>query len=156
MGKSLTRFTTRLLRLFGGNRVPFANNVIPGSMISPVAKALFASSLYPQAVNGNLQNNAVNVSNSAFNVDQGDFKIDFKASQKDNISYRFTRAYQNNPSNNSQELLSNWHSTTPIYNTVGDWSRTIGNNLVNDARFGWSHVTLNSGNRLGIQRRAVR
>ncbi len=36
-------------------------------------------------------------------------------------------------------------STTPIYNTVGDWTRTIGNNLVNDARFGWSHVTVNSG-----------
>ena len=42
--------------------------------------------------------------------------------------------------------MSNGYSTTPIYNTVGDWSRTIGNNLVNDARFGWSHITLNSGN----------
>ena len=77
---------------------------------------------------------------------QGDLKIDFKATQKDNISYRFTRAYQNNPSINSQALLSNGYSTTPIYNTVGDWSRTIGNNLVNDARVGWSHITLNSGN----------
>src|ERR1700733_4050389 len=127
-------------------RLPFKNNVIPAAMISPVASALFASSLYPQVVNGNLQNNAVNVTNSAFKVDQGDLKIDFKATQKDNISYRFTRAYQNNPSNNSQELLSNGIATTPIYNTVGDWSRTIGNNLVNDARFGWSHITLNSGN----------
>ena len=126
-------------------RLPFKNNVIPAAMISPVASALFASSLYPQVVNGNLQNNAVNVSNSAFNVDQGDLKIDFKATQKDSFSYRFTRAYQNNPSNNSQELLSNSIATTPIYNTVGDWSRTIGNNLVNDARFGWSHVTVNNG-----------
>ena len=115
-------------------------------MISPVASALFASSLYPSPVNGNLQQNAVNVITSAQNVDQGDLKIDFKATQKDNISYRFTRAYQNNPSNNSQALLSNSYSSTPIYNTVGDWSRMIGNNLVNDARFGWSHVTLNSGN----------
>jgi len=115
-------------------------------MISPVATALFASALYPQSINGNLQSNAVNTSTSAFNVEQGDLKIDFKATQKDNISYRFTRAYQNNPSSNSQELLSNAYSTTPIYNTVGDWSRAIGNNLVNDARFGWSHITLNSGN----------
>src|SRR6202034_1315592 len=88
----------------------------------------------------------VNISNSAFNEAQGDLKIDFRATQKDNISYRFTRAYQNNPSNNSQELLSNAYATTPIYNTVGDWTRTIGNNLVNDARVGWSHITLNSGN----------
>src|ERR1035437_863021 len=127
-------------------RNPFPFNKIPTVMISPVATALFASALYPQSINGNLQSNAVNTSTSAFNVEQGDLKIDFKATQKDNISYRFTRAYQNNPSSNSQELLSNAYSTTPIYNTVGDWSRTIGNNLVNDARFGWSHVTLNTGN----------
>jgi hypothetical protein len=127
------------------SRLPFARNVIPTAMISPVASALFASSLYPQLVNSNLQNNAENIVTSAQNVDQGDLKIDFKATQKDNISYRFTRAYQNNPSNNSQELLSNGLSTTPIYNTVGDWTRMIGNNLVNDARFGWSHVTVNNG-----------
>ena len=127
-------------------RLPFLNNQIPAAMISPVATALFGSSLYPTPVTGALQSNAVNVVTSAFNVDQGDLKVDFKATQKDNISYRFTRAYQNNPSTNSQVLLSNGYSTTPIYNTVGDWSRTIGNNLVNDARVGWSHVTLNSGN----------
>jgi outer membrane receptor protein involved in Fe transport len=127
-------------------RQPFLNNIIPAAMISPVASALFASSLYPKPVNGSLQNNAVNTTNSAFNEEQGDLKIDFKASQKDNISYRFTRAYQENPSFNSQVLLSNGYSTTPIYNTVGDWSRTIGSNLVNDVRIGWSHVTLNSGN----------
>jgi len=129
-----------------GTRNPFPNNKIPAVMLSPVATALFGSSLYPSAVNNGLQNNAVNVVTSAQNEVQGDLKIDFKATQKDNISYRFTRAYQNNPSSNSQVLLSDGYSTTPIYNTVGDWSRTIGNNLVNDARFGWSHVTLNSGN----------
>jgi outer membrane receptor protein involved in Fe transport len=127
-------------------RLPFSNNMIPVAMLSPVANALFGSSLYPTAINAQLQNNALNTSNSAANEVQGDLKIDFRATQKDNISYRFTRAYQNNPSNNSQELLSNGYATTPIYNTVGDWTRTIGNNLVNDARFGWSHITLNSGN----------
>ena len=127
-------------------RQPFPNNVIPSVMISPVAAALFASNLYPSPVNSALQNNAVNTSNSAFNEVQGDLKIDFKASQKDNITYRFTRAYQDNPSFNSQVLLSNGYATTPIYNTVGDWSRTIGSNMVNDARIGWSHITLNSGN----------
>jgi hypothetical protein len=126
-------------------RQPFPNNQIPIAMISPVATALFGSTLYPTASNA-LQSNAVNVKASAFNVDQGDLKVDFRATQKDNISYRFTRAYQNNPSTNSQVLLSNSYSTTPIYNTVGDWTRTISNTLVNDARVGWSHVTLNSGN----------
>jgi len=126
-------------------RQPFPNNVIPAVMISPVASALFKSSLYPSPINTDIQSNALNVSNSAQNVAQGDLKIDFKASQKDNISYRFTRAYQDNPSFNSQALLGNGTSTTPIYNTVGDWTRTIGNNVVNDARVGWSHIVLNSG-----------
>jgi outer membrane receptor protein involved in Fe transport len=132
--------------LAAGTRNPFPFNQIPAVMISPVATALFGSSLYPAAINGNLQNNAVNTIASAQNVDQGDLKVDFKATQKDNVTYRFTRAYQNNPSTNSQVLLSNGYSTTPIYNTVGDWTRTISNSLVNDARIGWSHITLNSGN----------
>jgi hypothetical protein len=127
-------------------RQPFPNNKIPAAMISPVAAALFNSSLYPAPINTLLQNNAVNTSNSAFNEDQGDLKIDFKATQKDNISYRFTRAYQDNPSFNSQALFSDGTSTTPIYNTVGDWTHLFGNNLVNDARVGWSHIVLDSGN----------
>jgi hypothetical protein len=129
-------------------RQPFMNNQIPTAMFSPVANALFNSSLYP-AGSSALQSNAVNVVTSAQNEVQGDLKVDFKATDKDSISYRFTRAYQNNPSNNSQLLLSNGFSTTPIYNTVGDWTRTITSTLVNDARFGWSHITLNSGNGWG-------
>lgn len=130
-------------------RSPFPYNKIPAAMISPVASALFSNSLYPAAsggINNGLQNNATNTSNSAENVDQGDLKIDYKLSSKDNISYRFTRAYQNNPSTNSFVLLSNGYATTPIYNTVGDWTRTLTSNTLNDFRFGWSHITLNSGN----------
>jgi len=127
-------------------RSPFPFNQIPAAMISPVAAALFASPLYPTPINTSLQQNAVNTSASAFNVNQGDIKVDYRATDKDNISGRFTRAYQNNPSSNSQLLLSDSYATSPIFNTVGDWTRTIGSNLVNDFRMGWSHITLNSGN----------
>jgi hypothetical protein len=126
-------------------RQPFPKNVIPAAMLSPVAKALFASSLYLPPTSTNLQSNLTYITNSMQNVDQGDIKVDYKASNKDNISGRFTRAFQNNPSANSYALVGDGFSTTPIYNTVGDWSRVIGANLVNDARFGWSHITLNSG-----------
>ncbi len=126
-------------------RNPFPFNVIPAAMISPVAANLFASNLYPSVVNNGLQQNAVNTNAQALKVDQGDIKIDFRATDKDSIYYRFTRAYQNNPGTNSQVLLGNSYSSTPIYNTVGDWSRTLSNNLVNDLRIGWSHVTFGSG-----------
>jgi hypothetical protein len=131
-----------------GARQPFLNNVIPVAMISPVASALFSSALYPTASGPatQLQQNAVNTVNSAENVDQGDIKVDYKATSKDSISGRFTRAYQNNPSTNSVVLLSNSYGTTPIYNTVGDWTRAISDTLVNDARIGWSHVTISTGN----------
>jgi hypothetical protein len=126
-------------------RQPFLNNQIPAAMISPVASALFASNLYPTPIGSGIQDNAVNTTASAFNVNQGDLKVDYKATQKDNISYRFTREYQENPSTNSLLLLSNSYSTTPIYNTVGDWTRAVTSNLVNDVRIGWSHVTVNTG-----------
>jgi len=127
------------------NRSPFPFNIIPAAMISPVASNLFASPLYPAAIGTGVQQNAINTKASALKVDQGDLKLDYKATDKDNISYRFTRAYQNNPGTNSQVLLSNSYSTTPIYNTVGDWTRTFTNNLVNDFRIGWSHITFGSG-----------
>ena len=126
-------------------RVPFVNNQIPYSMISPVAKALFASSLYPKTVNNGLTANAVNLFAQAFNTDQGDIKVDYRASDRDQISGRFTRAYQNDPSSNSQLLFGNTFATAPIWSTVGDWTRSISNTLVNDMRFGWNHVVLNTG-----------
>jgi hypothetical protein len=123
----------------------FPYNKIPMPMLSPVAQALFGSSLYPAALGTGLKQNADYTSASAQNVDQGDIKVDYKPDDKDVISGRFTRAYQNNPATNSYALVGDSFSTTPIFNTVGDWTRAIGANLFNDVRFGWNHVTLNNG-----------
>ena len=125
-------------------RTPFPNNIIPASMISPVAKALFASPLYPKTINGNLTNNALQEISNQYNSDQGDVKIDYNLSSKDRLSGRFTRAYQNDPQTNSQPLLANGLATAPIWSTVGDWTHSF-TNVVNDARFGWNHVILNTG-----------
>jgi hypothetical protein len=126
-------------------RTPFAGDIIPSSMISPVAAALFASPLYPKAINSNLTDNAIQLKGNQYNSDQGDFKIDYKASSKDMISGRFTRAFQSDPATNSQLLLANGLNTAPIWSFVGDWTRSISNNLVNDARVGWNHVVVNTG-----------
>lgn len=126
-------------------RQAFPNNQIPMAMISPVAQALFNSSLYPQAIGSGLQQNAVDTNSQSFNFDQGDLKVDYKPNDKDTISGRFTRAYQTNPSDYTYALHGNSLSTVPIYNLVGDWTRMISTNLVNDLRFGWSHVTVDNG-----------
>jgi hypothetical protein len=126
-------------------RQVFPGNIIPASMISPVAAALFASPLYPKTINNNLTNNALQEVSTAFNSDQGDARVDYRISDKDQISGRFTRAMQVDPSTNSQLLFGNGQVTAPIWSAVGDWTRVISTTLVNDARFGWNHITLNSG-----------
>jgi hypothetical protein len=123
----------------------FPFNKIPTAMESPVAQALFNSSLYSQPNGTGLQQNAVNYNANQLNVDQGDIRVDYKPTEKDSISYRYTQSFQNNPSSNTNLLSGNGFSTTPIKNTVGDWTRLINSNLVNDLRFGWSHVTVNNG-----------
>src|SRR5438094_10479257 len=65
---------------FAPVRQPFPFNKIPTQMISPVALALFASSLYPTTINNNLQQNALNTSTSAFDANQGDIKVDYQIS----------------------------------------------------------------------------
>jgi hypothetical protein len=126
-------------------RQPFVNNQIPISMISPVAAALFASPLYPKTINSQLTNNAINLASTAYNSDQGDIEVDYRIDDKDQLSGRFTRAFQNDPSTNSDALDANGYTTAPIWNVVGDWTRSISANLVNDMRFGWSHIILNTG-----------
>jgi hypothetical protein len=126
-------------------RTPFPNNQIPVAMMSPVAAALFASPLYPTAINNSLTNNALQEKSTALNADQGDVKIDYKISDKHQLSGRFTRALQLDPSTNSQLLLGNGTVESPIWSTVGDWTWSISPNLVNDLRFGWNHVVNDTG-----------
>ncbi len=114
-------------------------------MISPVAAALFASPLYPKTINDQLTSNAINLNSTAYNSDQGDIKVDYRISDRDQVSGRFTRALQTDPSTNSQPLDGNGLATAPIWSTVGDWTRSISNSVVNDMRFGWNHITLNTG-----------
>jgi hypothetical protein len=126
-------------------RPAFLNNIIPSNLISPVATALFSSSLYPTTINNNLTNNAYQYTGSQFNSDQGDIRVDYRISDSDQVSGRFTRALQTDPSNNSQPLFGNGLVTAPIWSTVGDWTHTINPATVNDMRFGWNHIVLNTG-----------
>ena len=114
-------------------------------MINPVAAALFASSLYPKTINGALQNNALQSIGNQYNADQGDIKVDYRITDKDMVSGRFTRALQTDPQTNSQPLFGNSLATAPIWSTVGDYTRSISTSLVNDLRFGWNHIILNTG-----------
>ena len=129
-----------------GQRAAFNNDVIPSSMIDPVASKLFASGLYPQPVNGNLQFNAYNTTYSFLNNDQGDARIDYKVSEKDSIFGRYSQGYQNNPSFNTVLLLGQTFNTSPFHAAVIDWTHSISSSVVSDARIGFDRIILNFGN----------
>jgi Carboxypeptidase regulatory-like domain len=135
--------TTQLKNPLTG--VAYVNNQIPTSQENSVAAALFASKYYPTAVNSNLVNNAVNDVNQAYNTDQGDAKLDWNITQKDRLSARYSQAYQNDPTSNSQLILGNSYVHIPIQNAVGTWTHTFSPNILNEARFGASWMTLSTG-----------
>jgi hypothetical protein len=124
---------------------PYVGNQIPVSQINPVAAALFASKYYPTPINSSQTDNAVNLKNNAVNTDQGDAKIDWTITQRDRLSARYSQAYQNDPTINSQLILGNTFVHIPMSNAVGTWTHTFGPNILNEARFGASWITYSSG-----------
>jgi Carboxypeptidase regulatory-like domain len=125
--------------------VPYVGNQIPIGQINPVAAALFASKFYPTPINNNPTNNATYQQTQAFNTDQGDAKIDWNITQKDRLSARYSQAYQNDPLNNSLLILGNTFTHVPLHNAVGTWTHTLSPNILNEARFGASWITILSG-----------
>ncbi len=125
--------------------VPYAGNQIPMTQINPVAAALFASKYYPTPINSNPINNAVNLTNEAIDTDQGDAKIDWNVTERDRLSARYSQAYQNDPTTNSQLIQGNSYVHIPMSNAVGTWTHTFSPNILNEARFGASWITYSSG-----------
>lgn len=138
-----SQITTQLTNPTTG--APYPNNQIPLSQENIVAANLFASKYYPTPINNQTTNNAINTVTQAYNADQGDVKVDYTISQNDRFEGRYSQAYQNDPSSNSLLILGNGFVEAPIHNVVGTWTHTFGPTILNEARFGTSWVTLNSG-----------
>jgi Carboxypeptidase regulatory-like domain len=135
--------TTQLKNPITG--APYVGNQIPLAQENAVAAALFASKYYPTPINGGQTNNAVNQVTQAYNTQQGDIKVDYNITQKDRFSGRYSQAYQNDPLSNSLLILGNNFTHAPIHNVVGTWTHTISPNLLNEARFGTSWITIVTG-----------
>ncbi len=123
----------------------FPNNQIPISMIDPVAQKLFASGFYPAPANGNLTNNFTTSNGTQTNQDQGDIKVDYNHGTNDRLYVRYSRLYANDPTTNNFPLSDNQYTIDNAHNGVINWTHTIGNNIVNEARFGVNYVLVNNG-----------
>jgi hypothetical protein len=126
-------------------RSPFAGNLIPTNLLSPVASKIVNSQYYPQPTSGGLINNYLYSTHSAINGDQGDAKVDWNISDKDRMFARYSQSFIDNPSTNNLPLQYNSFNNYPAHNGVLDWTRTISPTVVNDARFGVNYVFINNG-----------
>lgn len=125
--------------------VPYPNNVIPPSQLSPAALNIVNSQFYPAPLNSNLVNNQLNSQSTQTNVDQGDARVDWNISQKDRLFGRYSQSFQEIPLSNSYALAYNTFNNAPTHNGVLDWTHTISPSLINDARIGVNYVRVNTG-----------
>jgi hypothetical protein len=121
------------------------DNMIPSSMISPVATNLFTSGLYLNPVNSNLQFNAYNSSSSQTNNDQGDIKIDYMVNESNHIWGRYSQGFQTIPTKNSFQLYGQNFNESPFHGGVIDWTHTFSPTMVMDARIGVNRIYLHNG-----------
>ncbi len=128
-----------------GKPTPFPNNQIPLSLLDPVAKNLFSSSLYPLPVSGALTNNFFNGTSSAINQDQGDIKVDWNISDKDRFFARYSKLSNQDPSTNTFKLFPDGFIFNKADTGVMNWTHTFSPSLVNEARGGINYVVPNNG-----------
>jgi hypothetical protein len=124
-----------------GNPIPNNNLAAAGLTIDPVVKNLFGLPAYQSAL-GVMANsvNGANYFNSSrvgFNNNQGDLKIDFIASQQDHIFFRWSQESITNPASVGFALGDPGNSSTePVKSGVVNWTRALGNNMLNEVRVG--------------------
>jgi hypothetical protein len=140
--------TTQLLYPNGpnaGKPIPNNNLATAGYTADSVASAIFGmTKYYPlPAVDTLTTNNISYNSGSDLNNNQGDLKIDYVASQKDHMFFRWSEMDLNNPTFTGCVFCNTGAtegSDEPVQNAVVDWTRGIGPNLLNEARVGFNHV----------------
>ena len=129
-----------------GVRAPFAGNIIPATLLDPVAqKIINDATAYPLPTGSGLVNNFQNANHTDINGDQGDARVDWNASDKDRIFGRYSQSMITNPSTNSLPIIYNGFNNYPVHTGVVDWVHTAGPTIVNDARAGVNYVYINNG-----------
>ncbi len=130
------------IRLTG---VPYAGNQIPMSQDKCGGRGSVCLKVLSDADQRQPHQQRGQPPTQAYNADQGDAKIDWNITQSDRLSARYSQAYQNDPQTNSLLILGNGFTHAPIHNAVGTWTHTLSPNILNEARFGASWITLLTG-----------
>jgi hypothetical protein len=127
---------------------PFTGNIIPQNrIVNPAAKYLFAHpELYPLPnTNGTgalgVTNNYAAGTAGLLRNHQGDAKVDYRFSDKDLITARYSQAYYLSYSSRAVLPTSLTSGTEgPSISTQIGWTRTFSPRVVNDARISYSRI----------------
>ncbi len=124
-----------------GLRVPFANNIIPQSRISPQSAAAL-NLLYPAP---NLPGTVANLAGASPNkqtVDQASVRVDQSLGERDSIYGRYI-FYDPRRTSDAFISLPNFSDTwnTPAQNAVLGWVHTFGGHTTNQFRLGYQRMT---------------
>ena len=129
-----------------GRRSPFPRNQIPQDRYDPVAKKLFADTrVFPRQTSESLIDNLRYTTHSTVSSDQGDIKVDWKPTESDYMTVRFSMGEQNSQGYNSYLLAFPAFRTAPVKHGVINWTKTFGPRLVNELRTGMNHNNLTNG-----------
>ncbi|MFN9296286.1 MAG: carboxypeptidase regulatory-like domain-containing protein, partial [Acidobacteriota bacterium] len=132
------------------NGQQFPNKQIPQSRFNPVARTLFGNStLYPLpnqtgfgplGVSGNYASSFRNTINN----DQGDVKIDYRPTDKDAVSGRWSRGfYETFGSQAALPVFMTSGTENPTQSAVLNGNRTFPPTIVTEARFAFSRIVIN-------------
>ena len=120
------------------------NNLAPLYPISPVVQNLLNTKYYPVPQNDTAPvtgNNYFFSSGTQLNNDQGDVKIDYVATTKDRLFFRWSQMNLRNPSFSDLTLFApGGLIVDPIRNAVASWSHTFSPHLINEFRVGFGAV----------------
>jgi hypothetical protein len=111
--------------------------------ISPTALKIASALPKPTlpGLAGGTVNNLNNVVQNYTHGKQGDIKIDWAPSDKDHVFARYSQQHIDNPIVNSEvfQYSGNGSNVFPLQQAVLDYTRTVRNNLLNDARIGMNY-----------------
>jgi hypothetical protein len=124
-----------------GMPIPNNNLATAGLSISPVMQNLFNLPAYQAALAKSINTingaNYYNTIRSNFNNDQGDVKVDYKASDRDSVSFRWSQESITNPASAGFLLADPGNSSIePVKSFVVNWAHTFSVNVLNELRFG--------------------
>ncbi len=122
--------------------LPFPNNQIPASRISPTARAILSDlAKYPlpnRTVSG-VTGNFVGETLLSVRAHQGDARFDWSASEKDKVWARYSFAtYVDERNRQPFALFMGSRNDQPFHNVGVNWTRVLGPSTINELQAGYS------------------